>query len=239
MKINITIPARNEATVLADNVRAVHALMVSEFTDDDWLIVVVDSASTDTTALEAMSLADELPRVRMVHSPFPGKGRAVIAGWNSDDADISVFMDADLSTGLKALRPLVQAVRDGIDVAVGSRFHARSNVSRPLFRRLISRAYRHLLRNRLGIKVMDAPCGFKAVSRRALDEIVPQVRSRRWFFDTELLARAERAGLEVIELPVSWQDRNLNGRKPKLNVIATSLEYLWEVERLRRELGIK
>jgi glycosyltransferase involved in cell wall biosynthesis len=233
--LTVVLPVLNEEAILADHVREVRERLRSDFPGGGWLIVVADSASDDRTPQIASALVEAWPEVRHVRTPERGKGRGIRAGWEAYPAAVNVFMDADLATDLSALRPLVEAVRGGAAMAVGSRFHAASKVKRSLFRKVVSQAYRLLIKRRLGLVTDDAPCGFKAVSGEVLRRILPEVRDDRWFFDTELLVRTERAGLSVVVLPVRWVERP--GRVTRVNVARVTWQYLAAVEALRRELG--
>lgn len=236
MHITVVIPALNEEAVLAASVRSVCARLRVSFPHDEWLVVAVDNASDDGTSEVAADLAAEEPNFRYERLAERGKGLAVREGWSRHPGDVNVFMDADLAVDLAALGPLVEAVRAGADMAIGSRYHPASTVHREWWRRVISLGFRSVLRLRLGLKAKDAPCGFKAVSRRVLEEVVPLVRNDRWFFDTELLVLAERAGLRVAEVPVTWKERRRPGAGTRVNFFKVTAQYLAEVERLRKEL---
>jgi hypothetical protein len=116
-------------------------------------------------------------------------------------------MDVDLSTDLNALLPLVAPLLSGhSDLAIGSRLTRGSRTLRGPKRELISRSYNLLLRGTLHTRFSDAQCGFKAVRGDVARELLPLVRDPAWFFDTELLVLAERAGLRIHEVPVDWVD---------------------------------
>src|SRR5205085_3186177 len=117
------------------------------------------------------------------------------------------YMDADLSTDLRALLPLVAALLSGhSDVAIGTRLAHGARVVRGPKRELISRAYNRLLHTAVRARFSDAQCGFKAVRREALDALLRDVRDDGWFYDTELLVLAQRRGLRIHEVPVDWVD---------------------------------
>ena len=109
---------------------------------------------------------------------------------------------------LEALPALVGAIEAGrCDVAIGSRLCPGAHVTgRSLKREVISRAYNLLIRAMFLVRFRDAQCGFKAVSRRAADNIVPLIEDNGWFFDTEMLLVAEKGGYSIEEVPVSWTD---------------------------------
>ena len=127
-----------------------------------------------------------------------GKGRAVKEAWAASNAGIVSFMDVDLSTALTDFPRLIDAVaRDGYDFAIGSRLHPDSRIRRSLKRRVTTRVYNTLVKRLFGIHFSDAQCGFKAASTDAAHRLLPLVEDIGWFFDTELLVIAEKAGYRI------------------------------------------
>jgi putative flippase GtrA len=136
-----------------------------------------------------------------------------------------------LSTDLKALLPLVAPLVSGhSDVAIGTRLSRGSRVVRGPKREFISRTYNLILKASLGASFSDAQCGFKAMRREVADRLLPLVEDNNWFFDTELLVLAERAGLRIHEVPVDWTD----DPGSTVDIVATALEDLKGVARLLR-----
>lgn len=236
-RVLIAIPAYNEETVITKTVVTLRSFADQSLPEYETILVVADNGSTDGTARVATGLAANLSGVRYLRTEERGKGNAIAAAWRSAEADIYAFMDADLSTDLAALPALISAVRDGADLAMGSRYHAASSVKRSRFRRAISRAYRAVARVALGTRLADLPCGFKAVSAVVARDLMPSVGNRTWFFDSELAVRAERMGYRVAEIPVSWTENDGDERRSKASVPRVMAEYLREMIRLRLELG--
>lgn len=226
--VDITIPVYNEERDLATAVRRLHAYLHRDFPFSA-RITIADNASTDGTPAQALRLAFELPDIRLLRLNEKGKGRAVAASWLTSDAMVVVYMDVDLSTDLTALLPLVAPIISGhSDVSIGSRLAPGARVVRSAKREAISRGYNLLVRFVLGLRVKDAQCGFKAMRADIARRLVPGVENRSWFFDTELLVRAERAGLRVHELPVDWID----DPDSRVDIAAAAVENLRGVWRL-------
>ena len=204
--VDVVIPVYDEEADLEVGVRRLHAYLTLRFPFPA-RITIADNASTDGTWAIARSLAGELRDVRAVHLAEKGRGGALAAVWLASDAPVVAYMDADLSTDLDALLPLVAPLISGhSDVAIGSRLAPGARVVRGPRRELISRAYVLLLKLTLGVRFRDAQCGFKAMRADVARQLLPMVEDRRWFFDTELLVVAERAGLRIHEVPVDWMD---------------------------------
>jgi putative flippase GtrA len=203
--LEIVVPVHNEEADLARCVERLREhLRGVPFTAR---ITIADNASTDGTALVAHRLSSRHADVRVVHLPEKGRGRALKRVWSQSDSPVLAYMDVDLSTDLNALLPLVAPLLTGhSDVAIGSRLSRGSQTLRGTKREVISRGYNLLLHGTLRTRFRDAQCGFKAIRRDVAQELLPLVQDDTWFFDTELLVLAERAGLRIHEVPVDWVD---------------------------------
>lgn len=205
-RICVVIPVYNEERVLAASVKRLQNFLKREF-PFDFEIIIADNASTDSTWRVAGLLAETMPGVRVVHLDRKGRGRALRQAWSNSSADVLVYMDVDLSTDLAALLPLVAPLVSGhSDLAIGTRLARSSQVVRGPKREVISRCYNRLLRASLATHFSDAQCGFKAIRADRAQQLLPLVEDGEWFFDTELLVLAERAGLRIHEVPVDWVD---------------------------------
>ena len=203
--LDVVVPVHNEEVDLAGSVERLHRHLST--LPYSFRITVADNASTDGTALVAHRLSHAYDEVRAVYLPQKGRGRALKHVWSASGAQVLVYMDVDLSTDLNALLPLVAPLLSGhSDVAIGSRLTRGSRTIRGPKRELISRGYNLLLRGTLRAGFSDAQCGFKAIRADVARELLPLVEDTAWFFDTELLVLAERAGLRIHEVPVDWVD---------------------------------
>jgi glycosyltransferase involved in cell wall biosynthesis len=199
-----------------------------------WRITIADNASTDATLAIARRLQAEFPRVRDFHLDGKGRGLALKTAWAASAADVVAYMDVDLSTDLDALLPLLAPLVSGhSDLATGSRLDARSRVVRRLKREVISRCYNALLHVVLRTRFHDAQCGFKAGRRPTIQALLPAVQDDGWFFDTELLVAAERAGLRIHEVPVDWVE-DPDSRVDLWRTAVDDVRGVWRVLRHRR-----
>ncbi|MER5947572.1 bifunctional glycosyltransferase family 2/GtrA family protein [Streptomyces sp. NPDC001904] len=204
--LDVVIPVYNEEADLGECVHRLHAHLVRTF-PYRFRVTIADNASTDTTPQVARRLTAELRGVRHVRLEQKGRGRALRTVWSASDAPVLAYMDVDLSTDLNALLPLVAPLISGhSDLAIGSRLARSSRVVRGPKREFISRAYNMILRGSLQARFSDAQCGFKAIRRDVARVLLPLVEDTGWFFDTEMLVLAERAGLRIHEVPVDWVD---------------------------------
>ncbi|TMC43476.1 MAG: glycosyltransferase [Chloroflexi bacterium] len=227
--VDIVVPVYNEERDLVPSVRRLHAYLEARFPFAT-TITIVDNASTDATWPIAEYLASELPNVRAIHLDAKGRGRALRSAWLSSDASIVAYMDVDLSTDLDALLPLVAPLVSGhSEVAIGSRLTRGARVRRGRKRELISRAYNFLLHVGLGATFSDAQCGFKAITAVAARRLVPAVQDQEWFFDTELLVLAQRAGMRISEVPIDWTD----DPESRVDIAQTAMDDLRGIVRMR------
>jgi putative flippase GtrA len=231
--VEIVVPVFNEAGQLEASIRRLHRYLVDVF-PFSFRLTIADNASTDRTWMTARELAEQLPGVVAVRLEKKGRGRALHSVWSQSDAEVLAYMDVDLSTDLAALLPLVAPLLSRhSDLAIGSRLARGAHVVRGPKRELISRSYNRLLHTALATHFSDAQCGFKAIRADRARQLLPLVKDRAWFFDTELLVLAERAGFRIHEVPVDWVDDD----DSRVDIVATAAADLRGVLRLVRDLG--
>ena len=231
--VDIVVPVYNEEVDLGPSVRRLRAHLDSAM-PFPCTITIADNASTDGTWQVAETLVAGVRGVRAVRLPVKGRGRALKATWTSSESPVVAYMDVDLSTDLRALLPLVAPLVSGhSDIAIGSRLSRDSRVIRGPKREFTSRCYNLLLHGLLGVRFSDAQCGFKAMRTPVARRLLPYVEDGNWFFDTELLVLAQRAGLRIHEVPVDWVDDPVS----TVDVVATAMEDLRGMARLGRALA--
>jgi glycosyltransferase involved in cell wall biosynthesis len=227
--VEVVIPVHNEQRVLAASVHELHAYLSHQLALP-FRITIADNASKDETLVIALALAGELAEVEVLHLGRKGRGHALRGAWSRSDAEVLAYMDVDLSTDLTALGELLQPLLEGRgDVAIGSRLAPGAKVTRGLKRELISRSYNLLLHLLLGVGFSDAQCGFKAGRREVIQALMDQVEDDSWFFDTELLYRAQQSRFAIHEVPVRWVD----DPDSRVAILATAREDLRGIARLR------
>ncbi|WP_063730489.1 bifunctional glycosyltransferase family 2/GtrA family protein [Streptomyces sp. RTd22] len=245
--LDVVIPVYNEEADLERCVRRLHDHLSRTF-PYRFRITIADNASTDRTPHVAAYLDDTVEEVTAVRLEQKGRGRALRTVWTLSEAPVLAYMDVDLSTDLNALLPLVAPLISGhSDLAIGSRLSRSSRVVRGTKREFISRAYNLILRGSLAARFSDAQCGFKAIRKDVAERLLPMVEDTGWFFDTEMLVLAERAGLRIHEVPVDWVD-DPNSTVHIVKTATDDLKGVWRVgralatgalplDRLRRPFG--
>lgn len=218
--VEVVIPVYNEESALPDSIKKLHGHMTTNFTNFQWNILIADNGSSDRTLQVANSLNQKMNNIEVLHLDKKGRGRALLRAWMQSKAEVICYMDVDLSTNLKSLMPLVNAIaKHGADIAIGSRLIKGSKVAnRSLKREILSRGYILIIKLMFFVKFSDAQCGFKAISRKTARILLPLIKDRGWFFDSEMLIVGEKNGFTIREIPVYWID----DPDSRVNVIKTA-----------------
>ena len=204
--IVVTVPAYNESK----NLRKCVELLLQETPPlgEKFCIVIAEDGSTDGTDIIAQDLERMYPNVIHLHATRKlGKGLALKRAWNKVKGDIYVFIDCDLATNMKYYPRLINSIREGNDLATGSRYVEGAKVHRPLLRELTSRLYNTLIRMMFKDHVFDHQIGFKAFSNRLISDILNKCKSTGWFWDTEIIVRSIYNNYKCVEFPVEWEEK--------------------------------
>jgi putative flippase GtrA len=230
--VEIVIPVLNEERALGGCVSTLQRFLTDNM-PFPWQITIADNGSTDRTWEVAQELVRDVPGVAARQLPVRGRGAALAAVWGESTADVVVYMDVDLSTGLEALLPLVAPLASGhSDVAIGTRLASGARTYRRFSREVISRMYNLLLRLCFGVRFSDAQCGFKAARTEVVRALLPRIADRAWFFDTELLLLAEHNRLRIHQVPVDW----IEDIDSRVKVVKTARDDLRGMLRMARSI---
>jgi dolichol-phosphate mannosyltransferase len=231
----LILPTYNEA----ENIEAIVAAaggVLADAADDGFRVLVVDDGSPDGTGAIADRLAAEHDWVEVLHrAEKNGIGPAYLAGFRhalDHEAGYVIEMDSDFSHDPADIRRLLEAVKGGADLALGSRYVPGGGVRDwGLLRRFISEGGSTYARWVLGLRVRDLTGGFKCFRREVLEAIhFDGVRSRGYAFQVELTYRAVRAGYRVVEVPIVFRDRQRGQSKMSWRI---AVEAMWLVPGLR------
>jgi glycosyltransferase involved in cell wall biosynthesis len=205
LEVSAVIPVYNDRQALE---RAIpESLAVLETITDSFELIIAEDGSTDGSCEFIRSWEERDPRVRLLHSDErQGRGNALNRCFQEACGRILCYYDVDLATDMKHLSDLIGAIREGYDISTGSRLLPESDIERSGKREIASRGYNFLVRTILGSRLYDHQCGFKAFLRERVLALLPSVKAGHWFWDTELLVRAQRIGYSVYEFPVHWEE---------------------------------
>jgi dolichol-phosphate mannosyltransferase len=237
MKAVICLPTYNERENLEPMLRALAKVL-----PEDGRVLVIDDGSPDGTGQLADALAAELGFVDVLHrARKEGLGRAYLAGFRralADGADVVLEMDCDFSHDPADVPRLIAAVEGGADLALGSRYVADGGTENwGAVRRFVSAGGSLYARLLLGIGVRDLTGGFKCYRRNVLEAIdLDDISSLGYAFQIETTYRALKKGFGVVEVPITFVDREAGTSKMSRRIV---LEAVWKVPvlRLRALLG--
>lgn len=234
MKIEITIPVLNEEATISEKIRELHNYIENDLQDIGTIsIIIADNGSTDTTEGKALALTNELSRIEYIRLGQRGVGRALKASWTKSNADIIGYMDLDLATDLKFIRPALDALSCA-DIVTGSRLASGAKViGRSRLRNFTSVCFNMLVKRVFQTSFSDGMCGFKFLKRKILEDLMSTgAQSDGWFFATELLVVGEHLNYRVADLPVTWTD----DPNSKVKIVKLSMEYIKQIIQLKKTL---
>jgi dolichyl-phosphate beta-glucosyltransferase len=202
---SLIIPAYNES----QRIRPTLDRVLQHIKEQSWdaEVIVVNDGSQDDTARIVKDYGRDHPNVRLVENGRNrGKGYSVRNGMLHANGDVCLLSDADLSSPITESQKLFDAIAEGADIAIGSRWlRVELQTERqPFYRQVFGRIFNLLLRIVLGLNFKDTQCGFKAFRRDAAQQVFSLQKIERWGFDPEVLFLARQLGLCVVEVPVLW-----------------------------------
>jgi glycosyltransferase involved in cell wall biosynthesis len=205
IELSVIIPVFNDQVALR---RAIpQSVEATGKITDRFEIIIAEDGSTDGSAALVRSFSAVDSRVRLLHSDERlGRGKALNRAFREAQGPVVCYYDVDLATDMQHLPALVQAIREGYDIATGSRLLPESRITRSGGRDIASRGYNFLVRLILGSQLSDHQCGFKGFNRDRLLALIPSIRDTHWFWDTEVLVKAARKGYRICEFPVIWKE---------------------------------
>lgn len=233
MTINILFPVLNERLRLEHGIETTVAYM-KENSRIPWQLTILDNGSEDETPKIGQALSAKYQEVSYVRVGRRGVGVAFRKGIAGNTCDIVGYMDIDLSTDLKYLGKAIELFRqdESLQYINGSRFSKESDTrGRKWYRKITSLGLLILLKGCLHMKATDAICGFTFMRRETAQELVAQSsQDDGWFYMIEVLLRAERAGMKILDMPVEWQE----DYNTTVKVWKTVKNYLIQIHRLRK-----
>lgn len=229
--LSIVVPAFNEEGRLEPTLRSY--LGYCRATARSVELIVVDDGSVDGTSHLVEQLGGEFPELHLIRLPENrGKGFAVRSGVVNARGHAVLFADADGATPINEIERLETALRDGSDLAIGSRaIVAREvRVNAKLYRRIMGRMFHGMVEALTVRGVRDTQCGFKLFRGPVAHDLFSRMRMSGFSFDVELLMMARRRGYRIAEVPVNWVHRPGS----KVNLVTDSAKMLRDLVQIRR-----
>lgn len=225
--LSFIIPAYNEEFRIGKTLDIVLEYFSSR--NYSYEIIVVDDGSSDKTA-EIVSNYSEVSLIRQEQNL--GKGAAVRRGMLESKGEYRLFSDADLSTPVKETVRLLNELRNGYDICIGSRAIKSELIRKhqPFYREFMGKTFNKIVQMLVFKGISDTQCGFKCFSSVSAEAIFPLTKIDGFGFDVEILYLASKLGFNIKELPVEWY----NDERSKVNPMTDSIRMLSEIIRIRK-----
>jgi dolichyl-phosphate beta-glucosyltransferase len=229
-KLTVVVPCYNEQQRLPRSIERIEAYLGSR--GDSYELILVDDGSSDGTRRVMDGAAARNPAVSIVAMPANrGKGRALAEGVRASRGDTVLVTDADLSTPIEELGKLESALAAGAGVAIGSRSikGSRVELSQPIYRVLMGKAFNVLVQIVLLPGIWDTQCGFKLFRGDIAREVFEGLTTDGFGYDPEVLFLAKRKGVKITEVPVVWR----NSAPTKVSAVRSSIDMFRHLLRIR------
>lgn len=205
-ELSIVIACYNEEAVLEESVRQIDRIMT--MFRCEYELIFVDDCSRDRTRHLIQTLCENHPaRTAILHEKNKGRGGTVTDGIRASSAPYVGFLDIDLEVHARYIPSMLLALRDGADVAAAYRTYQVQMCFDDILRDVLSVGYRRLVRWLLRLPMRDTEAGYKFFRREKILPILGRCRDQRWFWDTEVMALAYWAGLNIAEIPCTFVRR--------------------------------
>jgi glycosyltransferase involved in cell wall biosynthesis len=203
-EVTVVIPVYNDLYSL--EIAIPRSIEILSRITDRFELIIAEDGSTDGCAGLVRQYEQRDTRIHLLHSDERlGRGKALNRAIYESGGNIICYYDVDLATDMQHLPELIGAIREGADIATGSRLMPGSDSVRTGGREIASRSYNFLVRLFLGSRIYDHQCGFKAFNKEYILPVLPSIHSNHWFWDTEILVRTQRHGARIREFPVRWR----------------------------------
>lgn len=233
INLSLVIACYNEGKVFEANVAKVFKVLDS--LNKSYEVIFVEDKSRDQTAKKILRLKNRYKdkNIKTIfHQTNTGRGKTVTDGILASSGRIAGFLDVDLEVSAHYIGAFVQAVEDGADVAIGSRVYEFQ--PQALGRWLASKGYTYLVKALLKLPFRDTEAGYKFFNREKIIPVLKECKDPGWFWDTEVVARAYKNNLKIVEIPVAFI-RNYQ-KTSTVNIWKDSIDYLKKLFKQRKEL---
>ena len=228
--LSVVVPCFNEEQRLPRTIEQIERYLDGKHADYE--LILVDDGSADGTRQLMDAAAERHPSVRVEALPQNrGKGRALAVGVAAARGDEILLTDADLSTPIEELDKLQAALNDGAGVAIASRAlrASRVEVSQPIYRVMMGKAFNLIVQAILLPGIWDTQCGFKLFRADVARKVFAGLSTDGFGYDPEVLYRARKHGVKIAEVPVVWR----NSVETKVSPLSSSLDMFKHVIRVR------
>lgn len=198
--LSLVLACYNEGEVLSKNLGEIKETLGN--TKYSYEIILIDDCSKDNTKQKIKDFAKNNSNIKCIfHEKNEGRGKTITDGIKEAKGKIVGFIDVDLEIGPHYIPPLVQAIKEGNDVAIAYREYI-VNANTLFYRWIAHKGYRFLVKKLLKAEIKDTETGCKFFNRKKILPILDEIRDKFWFWDTEIIIRSYYKGLKIKEIPV-------------------------------------
>ena len=232
----VIMPAYNEGIHIKENLLKA-SYIISGFVHN-YKIIVVDDGSSDNTREEIISAAKKDSKISYVsYKPNQGKGKAIERGVEYANANYIAFLDSDLELNPVMLKGFLRAMIDEkADIVIGSKLHKDSKLEYPLMRRIMSIGYYITLKLMFRLDIKDTQTGIKLFKAPVIKALCANMITYGYAFDIEILAKANKAGCKIIEMPIELKFKRERKEKSRIS-LKTSIKVFKDTLRIKKVLN--
>lgn len=228
--VSLILSCFNEETVILESLKTISRAL--EDTRFSWEMICIDDGSKDRTLKILKTFSRRKKNILVVANRVNlGRGGSVVKGINLAGGEVVGFIDSDLEVSPVYIPEFVRAVKDGAVLAIGNRRYNETVLT--LHRWLISKLYTWIVKNFLGMVIYDTEAGYKFFNKKKILPIVKTIKNKRWFFDTEIVARSYWSKLKIVEIPILLIRRT--DKQTSVRFLRDSLDYLVSLWKLKKE----
>lgn len=230
--LSLVLPCFNEAGLFADSVRRIKDVL--DGSHMTYELIFVDDASSDDTPSLIRTYCAAHPHMRaLYHAKNQGRGKTVMDGIRASTGTVAGYIDIDCEVSPVYIPSIVSLIlKKQADVVIGRRFYRTS--PKAIIREVLSRGYQWLSDTMIGTGGMDTETGYKFFRRKKILPVFSKTRHTGWFWDTEIMVYAGRAGLTVMEVPVLFLRRF--DKVSSVHIVRDTLDYMIQLWALRKRL---
>ncbi|MFH1126427.1 MAG: glycosyltransferase [Candidatus Altiarchaeota archaeon] len=221
MRVSVVTPVNNEEKILEKSVSTISKYL-EDNVDRDFEHILVENGSTDRTLEIAKKISQKDSRIRVFQIPERSLGRGLRIGFENARGDFVVWYPIDLAIDLSYIKNSLADIKD-YDAVISSKDHPESILTRPFMRKLSSKVYNTLINLLFNLGFSDTQC-VKTFKRQPLQKLLPEVKTNDINFEVELLYRARKHGLKMLEYPVEIHDTRKDSKIKPMDFLRTALK---------------
>lgn len=230
VNLSLILACYNEGPTFVQSVKKIVSSLNK--TKYRWEIIFVEDKSGDNTGQVVKKLTSEIKNSSAIfHKRNEGRGKSVTDGIRAARGDTCGYLDVDLEVSAEYIPIFAREIENGSDMAIGKRFY--EGVSSSIFRSTASKMYALIVKLLLDLPIVDTEAGYKFFRRSKIVPILSKTRDKKWFWDTEICARAYYANLRISQVPVIFVRRPQ--KRSTVRMIPDTWEYLVKILKFRRE----